>query len=507
MSTSYLTRHEAHQLAQYLVERHNAYVNGLSVADIATSIYQYSVSSYINVYRINEPESYLACDFCCDDELGDCLTDNEAFFLARYAAIEGHYYDSINQQTGKDLVALILRLSITPALPKAERDIAITKAHGAMGQMASYKASFSYGCTGIVVAELNNPTKDSLPIPMQIPHSKGSLYYVVAAINVIDETIKLKCLPADQCELYASEVYPELSVFELAALEKHLAELYLQQIQAEADKREAEKALSSQRQKAIAKIMPDNCAGFIIAEYHEDKSDLMSDYHGHKTTRTILLGFSKHKRMLFSEMRKAALNHPDTRHLADKVDKFEHRENYSMGAGYYLKDGHRDATGWCIRKDIYSGLLDAELCEALCATKSEQLSAANQTPVDSTLNPVGDVLRFNEAKQGIELHFGGKPEQTILDMLNSDAYSAFRYMRKKQYWYAKRSETTLQLAYDILTMLGDNDDAVTQKQLSELRDSLGVNGGIADAHPSTSTSTLSRPVFDAMHLLYGAACS
>lgn len=31
------------------------------------------------------------------------------------------------------------------------------------------------------------------------------------------------------------------------------------------------------------------------------------------------------------------------------VDKVEHRENYSMGAGNYLKFGSRDSTGWCVK--------------------------------------------------------------------------------------------------------------------------------------------------------------
>lgn len=89
--------------------------------------------------------------------------------------------------------------------------------------------------------------------------------------------------------------------------------------------------------------------GVVIAELRSDDSDLMSDYHGHKTTRTVVIGFSKTPRALFGNMRKAAGTFEETAHLSGaKVSHFEHRENYSMGGGNFLKDGSRHDDGWTV---------------------------------------------------------------------------------------------------------------------------------------------------------------
>jgi len=99
-----------------------------------------------------------------------------------------------------------------------------------------------------------------------------------------------------------------------------------------------------------------------------DQSDIITDYFATKDGRTILLAWSTHTKDLFSEMRKAAVNAPETEHLATppNIDSNghkrtednkkwwtpadEHREKYSMGAGYYLKAGHRYSTGWKVEK-------------------------------------------------------------------------------------------------------------------------------------------------------------
>lgn len=96
--------------------------------------------------------------------------------------------------------------------------------------------------------------------------------------------------------------------------------------------------------------MPHGSKSVIIAEMHQDKSDSMTDYFGHSTTRTVILGFSSHTRDLFPELRKFAAMFGETAELATASEKAEHREKYSMGAGFYLKDGYRNSTGWAVRK-------------------------------------------------------------------------------------------------------------------------------------------------------------
>lgn len=102
----------------------------------------------------------------------------------------------------------------------------------------------------------------------------------------------------------------------------------------------------------------------IVAELREDDSDSMSDYWGSKTLRRVIIGYSAHARDLFPELRKAAALFPETAHLADAPASAEHREKYSMGAGFYLKDGSRHSTGWQVAKErIYNGPESLSLAE------------------------------------------------------------------------------------------------------------------------------------------------
>lgn len=132
--------------------------------------------------------------------------------------------------------------------------------------------------------------------------------------------------------------------------------ILLQEAQAkantEADEEEKErirveevKAIGSKR---FAEILPENAQAVIVARLKQDESDSQSDYFASRTTRTIILGFSTHKRDIFSEMRKHASNFEETAYLAEYNADYEHREKYSMGAGYYL--GESKYSGWIIEK-------------------------------------------------------------------------------------------------------------------------------------------------------------
>lgn len=110
--------------------------------------------------------------------------------------------------------------------------------------------------------------------------------------------------------------------------------------------------VSAWRDSIRAKI-PANAKAVIVAELKHDETDTMTDYFGSSTSRTIILAFSAHTRDLFPEMRKAAKNHANTAHLADAPDSAENRQKYSMGGGYFLKDGGRHSTGWKISKQVF----------------------------------------------------------------------------------------------------------------------------------------------------------
>ena len=78
---------------------------------------------------------------------------------------------------------------------------------------------------------------------------------------------------------------------------------------------------------------PEWAKGYLIAEYHEDTSDVQTDYFAYRVTETVFLGFSKSDRNSFVEMRKLAATFPETAHLTGS-EGVEHRENYSGGGGY-----------------------------------------------------------------------------------------------------------------------------------------------------------------------------
>lgn len=139
---------------------------------------------------------------------------------------------------------------------------------------------------------------------------------------------------------------------------------------------QAEQLAQEQEQKGrelFAKYIPDDTVALIIAELETDDCELQTDYFSTKISGKVILGFSKHRRDLFSEMRKHAHKIPETEHLAvkaildsngrEKTDKNksywtaadEHREKYSMGAGYYLKTTGRYSTGWRISKQVKYG--------------------------------------------------------------------------------------------------------------------------------------------------------
>jgi hypothetical protein len=137
--------------------------------------------------------------------------------------------------------------------------------------------------------------------------------------------------------------------------EAEVAELYVKANAKRDAKRDAEKKEDERREavrvigrKWLQENLPDNAQALIVARLKQDESDSQSDYYASSTQCTVILGFSKHKRDIFSEMRKHASNFKETACLAEYNEKYEHREKYSMGAGYYL--GESKYRGWIIEK-------------------------------------------------------------------------------------------------------------------------------------------------------------
>ena len=141
--------------------------------------------------------------------------------------------------------------------------------------------------------------------------------------------------------LYFDDVnHEQMDAMEVAALASEAKEkARIKAEKAEAERKRADEQAAIGR-KRLAEILPHDAKAMIVARLREDESDPMTDYFSSRTVRTVILGFSRHTRDLFSEMRKYAANMPE--------EEYEHREKYSMGGGYYL--GESRYSGWIIQK-------------------------------------------------------------------------------------------------------------------------------------------------------------
>lgn len=148
--------------------------------------------------------------------------------------------------------------------------------------------------------------------------------------------------------------------------------------------------------------IPANAKAVIIAELERDVSDSMTDYFNAKTVRTVILGFSTHSRDLFPELRKAAANFAETAHLVDAPASAEHRQKYSMGAGYFLKATGRYSDGWKISKKRFYG--DAEPAKQVPTGEWSLATVAQAAPPAS--DPATGEIRIEEhthTKRGFQM--------------------------------------------------------------------------------------------------------
>ena len=126
-----------------------------------------------------------------------------------------------------------------------------------------------------------------------------------------------------------------------------------EQEQKDKEAREEYEHISKIGAERLRPLIPSDAKAVIVGELRVSECDSYTDYYDYRIERTVILGFSKHTRNLFSEMRKCAANFEGTAHLAENNADYEHRENYSMGDGMYL--GRHKYNGWTISKEpIYN---------------------------------------------------------------------------------------------------------------------------------------------------------
>lgn len=186
------------------------------------------------------------------------------------------------------------------------------------------------------------------------------------------------------------------------------------------------------------KRLPANAKAVIVAELVQNESDIMTDYFGSTTTRTVILAFSTHTRDLFPEMRKAALNFSETEHLYSAEPSAEHREKYSMGGGYYLKEGYRHHCGWQVSKVPLTYSKDVAPCARRIPVGEWSLGAPSPTKAPNTRTAA------QSTKAHVEEHTHTKKgfQMFIVVMADTVDKDKFRELRDKASamsgWYSRK---------------------------------------------------------------------
>lgn len=250
----------------------------------------------------------------------------------------------------------------------------------------------------------------------------------------------------DDPELWHSQHYfiqPEIANDETVA--SYLLQHYNQkkafdqrnsELQAEAD------ALEATGRELWPSLLGD-CPAVIVAEKHHNDSDGMTDYYGSHITKRVILASSSHKRDIFSEMRKAAALLPETKHLstppakpADADDYWkpedEHREKYSMGAGYYLSDAGT-YSGWHIEKHVlWKNGPSRE--DYICLAKyHDHLNKTTQKPEAKPEAVNTGEIEITKERNWTWIKFPCKPAENVIEILK-DTFHA-RWSQKRLAWY------------------------------------------------------------------------
>ena len=150
---------------------------------------------------------------------------------------------------------------------------------------------------------------------------------------------------------YYDDENPEfMDAFEVSILRSQAQDNVYEQAVAERKEEERTEQLAVIGRERLKRLIPADAQAMIVAEERKDDSDVYRDYFSYTITRTVILGFSRHTRNLFGEMRKYAPNFEETTFLAEENEKYEQREKHSGGVvESYLGTGSRN--GWRICKE------------------------------------------------------------------------------------------------------------------------------------------------------------
>ena len=194
-------------------------------------------------------------------------------------------------------------------------------------------------------------------------------------------------------------------------------------------------------------LVPTDAKAVIIGTLRVSECDSYTDYYGYGIARTVILGFSKHTRNLFSEMRKHAANFEGTAHLAEYNADYEHRENYSMGDGMYL--GKHKYSGWTVEKEPICDLekfIERYAHTAgdeanLCMKAPQRETEAQQPTASADLSALSlEIVEYSE--KAIAVFGDTKPIKEVLKDLNGlfRANLTYKGERRAGWIYSKKQE-------------------------------------------------------------------
>lgn len=247
---------------------------------------------------------------------------------------------------------------------------------------------------------------------------------------------------------YDSENPTFLDPLETAALLTKAKEKKAEDERKAKEERDEHKRISKIGAARLRPLIPSDAKAVIIGELRVSECDSYTDYYDYRTERTVILGFSKHTRNLFAEMRKCAANFEGTSHLAEYNADFEHRENYSMGDGMYL--GRNKYSSWTINKEpiydlekfierfAYTAGDEANIC---LKTPQNQIDTAEQPTASADLSALNlEIVEYSE--KAIAVFGDTKPIKDVLKGLNGlfRANLTYNGERRAGWIYSKKQE-------------------------------------------------------------------
>ena len=248
--------------------------------------------------------------------------------------------------------------------------------------------------------------------------------------------------------IYYDDANPKfLDPLETAALLTKAKEKKAEEEKKAKEAREEYERIAKIGAERLRPLVPTDAKAVIIGTLRVSECDSYTDYYGYGIARTVILGFSKHTRNLFSEMRKHAANFEGTACLAGYNADYEHRENYSMGDGMYL--GKHKYSGWTVEKEPICDLekfieryAHAAGDEAnLCMKAPQRETEAQQPAATADLSALSlEIVEYSE--KAIAVFGDTKPIKDVLKDLNGlfRANLTYKGERRAGWIYSKKQE-------------------------------------------------------------------